>query len=202
MGMPRRMEHYDVAAWQPYLVVAALGAVLIMIGIGCLVMQLFVSVRSWRDRRDLSGDPWDGRTLEWLTASPPPAYNFAVLPEVRDRDAFLDMKQRGDAYARPARYHDIHLPRNTGVGPILGGVSFLLGFAVVWHIWWLAVLCALVALGAIIIRSWDDETEYCLPASEVERIENARFETLANAAPSPYAIDADMSARAMRERTT
>ncbi len=202
MGMPRRMEHYNVAEWQPYLIVAALGAVLVLIGIGCLVMQIVVSVRSWRDRRDLSGDPWDGRTLEWLTASPPPPYNFAVLPTARDIDAFLDMKRRGDAYARPARYHDIFLPKNSAVGPVLGGVGFVLGFAIIWHIWWLAALCALIVLGAIVLRSWDDDTEKCLTAAEVERMENARYEALAEAAPSSYALDAAASAATLRERTT
>jgi cytochrome o ubiquinol oxidase subunit 1 len=202
LGMPRRLEHYSVAEWQPYLIVAALGAVLILFGIACLGIQLFVSIMRRRAARDLSGDPWDGRTLEWLTASPPPPYNFAVLPEIRDLDAFLDMKRRGDAYERPARYEDIYLPRNSGAGPILGGLGFLLGFAVVWNIWWLAAVCALGALVTVILRSWDDETETCLPASEVERTENARYEMLAKAEPSPYAIDTDAAASVLRERTT
>jgi cytochrome o ubiquinol oxidase subunit I len=202
LGMPRRMEHYSVAEWQPYLIVAALGAVLVLIGIGCLCMQLFVSVRSCRERRDLSGDPWDGRTLEWLTASPPPAYNFAVLPEVRDIDAFLDMKRRGDPYRRPDRYEDILLPKNTCIGAVIGGVGFVLGFAVIWHIWWLTALSALAILGAILVRSWDDETEYCLTADEVARIESARYEALDRAAPSPYALDTAAASATLQERTT
>ena len=116
MGMPRRMEHYDIAAWQPYLIVAALGALLILVGLVCLVVQLVVSIRQRQQALDLSGDPWNGRTLEWLTASPPAPYNFAVLPQVRDIDAFYEMKARGVAYRRPDRYHDIYMPKNTSAG--------------------------------------------------------------------------------------
>ncbi|MCP4317880.1 MAG: cytochrome o ubiquinol oxidase subunit I [Hyphomicrobiales bacterium] len=183
MGMPRRMEHYNVAEWQPYLIVAALGAVVILLGVACLVIQLIVSVVEWQKRRDHTGDPWDGRTLEWLTSSPPAVYNFAVLPEVGDRDAFLDMKQRGIAYRKPDRYQDIHLPKNSGVGVVLGGFAFVLGFAMVWHIWWLVAVCALAMWVAIIVRSSNDDDEYCLPAAEVEKIENARYEELAHASP-------------------
>jgi cytochrome o ubiquinol oxidase subunit 1 len=101
MGMPRRLEHYNITAWQPYLVVAALGALLILVGIGFLVVQFVVSVQERQQALDLSGDPWNGRTLEWLTSSPPAPYNFAVLPEVRDIDAFHAMKAGGVAYRRP-----------------------------------------------------------------------------------------------------
>ncbi|MCP4305827.1 MAG: cytochrome o ubiquinol oxidase subunit I, partial [bacterium] len=171
------------AEWQPYLIVAALGALVILLGVACLVVQLIVSVMERQKRRDHTGDPWNGRTLEWLTSSPPAVYNFAVLPEVRDRDAFLDMKQRGVAYRRPDRYYDIHLPKNSGVGPILGGLAFVLGFAVVWHIWWLVAVCAVAMWVAIIIRASNDDTEYCLSAGEVEKIETERYEELARALP-------------------
>ena len=152
MGMPRRMEHYNIGAWQPYLIVAAAGALLVLIGIVCQVVQLVVSVQQRQENLDLSGDPWNGRTLEWLTASPPAPYNFAVLPQVRDIDAFYDMKLRGVAYRRPDRYHDIYMPRSTGAGVILGGLAFVLGFAIVWHIWWMAIACG-VGLWAIIIAA-------------------------------------------------
>src|SRR5205814_7802717 len=109
----------------------------------CLVVQLVVSVRDRRIAADLTGDPWDGRTLEWATSSPPPAYNFAVLPEVNDREPLLDMKERGAVFKRPAAYQDIEIPKNTAVGVVVGGLSFLLGFAMVWQIWWLALVCGL-----------------------------------------------------------
>jgi cytochrome o ubiquinol oxidase subunit 1 len=182
MGMPRRLEHYTVAAWQPWLIVAAIGVPIIALGILCLMIQLYVSVRNRDALRDATGDPWNGRTLEWLTASPPAAYNFAVIPEVRDLDAFHDMKERGTAYRRPARYEDIHMPKNTGAGVIIGALSFVFGFAAVWYIWWLAAASALGIVVAVVARISDDDTDYTIPANEVERIENARFEERTRAA--------------------
>src|SRR3990167_9016878 len=123
--------------------VAASGAALILVGIACMVMQLYVSVRDRRKTADVTGDPFDGRTLEWATASPPPAYNFAVLPEIRDREPLLDMKERGVTFQRPAAYEDIHMPKNSAVGVVMGGLAFVLGFAVIWHIWWLVAACGL-----------------------------------------------------------
>ncbi|MPZ34155.1 MAG: cytochrome o ubiquinol oxidase subunit I [Rhodospirillales bacterium] len=183
-GMPRRMETYNDPTWQPYLMVAALGAVIVLCGIGCMVMQLYVSIRDRRKTVDLTGDPWDGRTLEWATSSPPPAYNFAVLPEVRDREPFLDMKERGVAYQRPAHYDDIRMPRNTPIAVVLGVLAFVLGFAIVWHIWWLVVVCALLMLAALIVRASDDDAEFTLSAAEVAKIEDARFRALESLAGS------------------
>ncbi|WP_022727751.1 cytochrome o ubiquinol oxidase subunit I [Fodinicurvata sediminis] len=171
MGMPRRLEQYNVAEWQPYLIVAALGAVVVLFGIACMIIQLVVSIRTRHDRRDLTGDPWNGRTLEWMTASPPAAYNFAVPPQVESIDAFHEMKKQGKAEALPQHYSDIELPRSTASGVVLGVLAFLLGFAMVWHIWWLAIAALAAIAGTIIARSFDDEREYRLPAEEVERIE-------------------------------
>jgi cytochrome o ubiquinol oxidase subunit 1 len=179
LGMPRRMEHYDVAEWQPYLIVAALGASLIALGIAAMIVQLVVSVRRRNEALDLTGDPWDGRTLEWLTSSPPAPYNFAVVPEVRESDAFHEMKRRGIAYQRPAGYPDIVMPRNTGIGVIIGGLAFVLGFAMVWHIWWLAIGSGLGILIAVVIRTFDDDTEFVMPAAEVQAIEDQRRQVLA-----------------------
>ncbi|WP_346836606.1 cytochrome o ubiquinol oxidase subunit I [Microbulbifer sp. SAOS-129_SWC] len=179
MGMARRMERYEVAAWQPLLVIAALGAVVILAGITCLVIQLVVSIRDREHNRDLTGDPWDGRTLEWLTASPPAPYNFAILPQVRDIDALHDMKRHGSAHIRPKRYHDILLPQNTGAGVLIGGFAFYFGFAAVWHIWWAAAATLLGILLTAAARSFRDKTEICIPASEVQQIENRHFRNLA-----------------------
>jgi cytochrome o ubiquinol oxidase subunit 1 len=193
MGMPRRMEHYDVAAWQPFLGVAALGAVLVMIGIGCMVMQLVVSFQRREKLVDLSGDPWNGRTLEWLTASPPAPYNFAVLPQVKGIDAFYDMKAQGIAYRKPEPYVDIVMPKNTGAGAVLAGFAFVFGFAVVWHIWWLAIVSGVVMAVVVIVRASDDESEYVLPASEVEKIEQQRYEALARAPRHAAYADASLA---------
>src|SRR5882672_166370 len=124
MAMPRRLERYEVPEWQPYLIVAALGACLIMLGIVCLIVQVVVSVLKRQEALDLSGDPWNGRTLEWLTASPPAPYNFAVIPEVRDVDALHEMKARGAAWRRPERYQDIVMPKSSGAGVMLGALAF------------------------------------------------------------------------------
>jgi cytochrome o ubiquinol oxidase subunit 1 len=181
MGMPRRMQHYDNLEWQPFLVVSAVGAFLIFIGINCLIIQLVVSIWKRHENRDAIGDPWDGRSLEWATSSPPPAYNFAVIPEVRCIDAFMDMKEKGVAYVRPTSYQAIYLPRNTGIGVIFGGSAFVFGFAMIWHIWWLAMAAGLAILAAIIIHSFDDDNEYCISAAEIELIEERRFRVLREA---------------------
>jgi cytochrome o ubiquinol oxidase subunit 1 len=182
MGMPRRMEHYPDPAWQPYLAVAALGAAVIAVGILFQMIQLFVSIRARHAARDLTGDPWDGHTLEWATASPPAVYNFARRPVVHDIDAFRDMKEKGTAYRRPDQYHDIPMPKNTAKGLIIGALAFLLGFAMVWYIWWLAILSALGILFLLVVCASDDDREYIIPAAEVERIEKDRYQQLQAAA--------------------
>jgi cytochrome o ubiquinol oxidase subunit 1 len=188
MAMPRRLERYEVPEWQPYLIVAFVGACLILLGMIMMGIQIAVSIRQRNKTRDLRGDPWNGRTLEWATASPPPIYNFAVLPDVRELDALADMKTRGVAYDRPARYEDIYLPRNSAVGIVVGGFAFLLGFAMIWHIWWLAAACGLGLWAALALRASDDDSEICLTAAEVKEVEDQRFELLATA---PRLEDAD-----------
>jgi cytochrome o ubiquinol oxidase subunit 1 len=152
--------------------------VLILIGIACLVMQIVASIRDRKSAIDVTGDPYDGRTLEWATASPPPPYNFAVLPEVRDREPLLDMKERGVAYEPPRAYHDIEIPKNSPVGVIMGGLAFVFGFAMVWWIWWLAIFSGLAMWATMIWRSSDDNTDFILVAEEVERLEKARYRSL------------------------
>jgi cytochrome o ubiquinol oxidase subunit I len=189
MGMPRRMEHYDVAAWQPHLIIAAVGAFIIFLGIVCLGVQLAVSIRDRKQALDLTGDPWNGRSLEWATSSPPAPYNFAVLPQVRSFDAFLDMKQRGLVYQRLDRYVDLVLPKNSFIGAFIAGAGFVFGFAMVWYIWWLAILCVAAIALAVIFRASDDDTDYVMPASEVKEIEDARLAELAKAPRNEMADD-------------
>lgn len=187
MGMPRRMEHYANLAWQPYLVVAAIGTAVILLGIIFQITQLAVSIRQRHDTRDLTGDHWNGRTLEWATSSPPAIYNFAIIPIVHDIDAFEDMKEKGIAYTRPERYHDILIPRNTSKGFISGALAFVFGFSMVWYVWWLAILSAIGILFTVIARSMDDDVEYIIPAAEVERIEDERhrkFPSIARDSPA------------------
>ncbi|KVQ68281.1 cytochrome ubiquinol oxidase subunit I [Burkholderia ubonensis] len=176
MGMTRRLNHYDNPAWHPWLLVAAFGAVLIAIGIACQLLQLVVSIRNRNlpQYRDTTGDPWGGRTLEWATTSPPPAYNFATIPQVRTLDAFADMKARGEGQGKRAAYRDIHMPSNTSAGLFVGVFSLLLGFALVWHIWWLAIAGLAGIVATLVIYSSRNNDGYYIPASTVRRIEEPR----------------------------
>jgi cytochrome o ubiquinol oxidase subunit 1 len=173
-GMSRRLERYYDAAWQPYLIAAEFGAIVILCGITFLGIQLIVSIRNRAALVDRTGDPWNGRTLEWATASPPAPYNFAVVPQVHGADEWWAMKQAGTANQKPARFQDIVMPENSGAGIILGGLSFVFAFAMVWYIWWLAIVAALGMLAALLSQTFRDEAEHPLPASEVEEIENNR----------------------------
>ncbi|MCP3040298.1 cytochrome o ubiquinol oxidase subunit I [Xanthomonas euvesicatoria pv. allii] len=178
MGMTRRMNTYNHPEWAPWLYVAAVGAAIIGMGIFLNLVQIGYSVWKRREHMDYTGDPWDGRTLEWATSSPPPFYNFAVLPHIDDRDQFWADKQKGKGWVRPSKYEAIHMPRNTGAGVYIGAFSVLLGFGLIWHIWWLAIIGLVGMIGSFIARTFDDDIDYWVPADEVERIENARFALL------------------------
>ncbi|KKW68701.1 cytochrome o ubiquinol oxidase subunit I [Lampropedia cohaerens] len=177
MGMTRRLNHYDNPAWEPYLQVAFVGALFVLAGIVFLVLQLVVSVLNRKKNRDLTGDPWNARTLEWATASPPPFYNFAVVPRADELDAFHEAKKRG-LPPPPKHYEPIHMPRSTGVPFILNVWILLLCFALIWHIWWLAGASVLATIVTLIVRSYDEDTDYYVPAEEVARIENQHLHAL------------------------
>jgi cytochrome o ubiquinol oxidase subunit 1 len=178
MGMPQHLERYYVAGWQPYLVVAEFGAVFILCGIVCLAVQLLVSIRDRAALAISTGDPWNGRTLEWATASPPAAYNFAVMPHVHGIDAWWAMKQAGRAGQRP-RFHDIIMSYKSNAGIVIGAMSFVFAFAMVWQIWWLAILGGFGVFAAVLSQTFRDHAEHRIPASEVEAIENRRTMSLA-----------------------
>jgi cytochrome o ubiquinol oxidase subunit I len=175
MGMTRRLNHYDNPDWTPYLQVAFLGALLVLCGIACTVIQLFVSIknRNSPEYLDVTGDPWNGRTLEWSTSSPPPFYNFAIIPHVHDIDAFNETKKRGHEAREVPSYSDIHMPRNTAAGFIMAMLAGVLGFALIWHIWWLAAVTFVGIIATFIVRSCNDDIDYYVPAAEVARIEGA-----------------------------
>ncbi|CAM3775913.1 cytochrome o ubiquinol oxidase subunit I [Bordetella tumulicola] len=174
-GMTRRINHYDDPTWQPYLIVAFIGACFVAAGIGFILLQIFVSIRDRKKNMDLTGDPWGGRTLEWSIASPAPFYNFAHLPKVDHLDQHWENKENGTAYARPTHYEDIHMPRNTGAGVIIGAFGLVMTFALVWHIWWLAIVGFVGMIGSFIVRAYDRDVDYYVPAKEVERIESAHL---------------------------
>ena len=172
-GMPRRMQHYQDLRWQPWLAVAAIGAVVILAGIACLIMQLLVSIRSRGRRRDTTGDPWNGRTLEWATPSPPPVWNFPVLPEVEGEDAFWRMKQmRRDRHGGaklPITFEPIDMPRNNPTGFITAFFAVVTGFALIWHISWLVLLGLLGALVTTLVFAWRDVAEVEIPSEVIAK---------------------------------
>lgn len=179
MGATRRLDHYDPSlGWQPLFIVAGIGAVIIFMGVGFQLLQLGWSIFTRDQNRDKTGDPWNGRTLEWSTSSPPPEYNFAVLPEVTGRDPFWAEKQAKET-EKFEHYEKVVLPKNTGAGIIIAGFALVFGFAAIWHIWWLAVISLLGAIASVIIRSTEENTEMTIPAAKVAEMEKANKERYA-----------------------
>ena len=174
LGMTRRMQHYADLSWQPYLIVAEVGALVILCGIIATIAQLIVSIRTRERRRDLSGDPWNGRTLEWSTTSPPPAYNFAALPRVEGLDAFWDMKQRG-ALQPLERYESIEMPANSANGFVTAFFAVVTGFAMIWHIWWMAILGLVCAAVTLFAFGWGVRLDTEISGEELRLAERARL---------------------------
>lgn len=171
MGLPRRTVAYTETAYVPFEIVALFGAVLVTVALVALFVQLWVSIRDRDANRVFAGDPWDGRSLEWSIAAPPPEYNFAVIPEVTARDAFTTIKEQGTAYARPASdaYADIDLPRNSAMGPLLGAIGFVIAFGLVWHVWWMVWLSALAAIVTMIVHGFARDTIRTVSAHDVRQ---------------------------------
>lgn len=184
LGMTRRLQHYDVAAWHPWLLVAALGAVLILCGIVAQVTQLAVSIRNREQLRDVLGDPWDGRSLEWATTSPPPAYNYPVLPNVTDEEPYWEIKQRALAAQHMGEepvYEAIEMPRNSPTGFVTAFFATVTGFSLIWHIWWMVVLGLAGAFVTFVVFAWRDVDEHMLPAEEVAKVDRERRRVRAEA---------------------
>ena len=179
MGMTRRLNTYDNPEWTPYLDLAMVGAVLIAIGVVCQLLMIAVGFLKRQETMDYTGDSWDtGRTFEWSTSSPAPFYNFATELKGEGIDRFWDDKENGVAYQRPAKYEDIHMPTNRAAGFVIAIIISVMGFALIWHIWWLVVVTFIAAIISFIRSSFTKEVDYYVPAAEVERIENERFALL------------------------
>ena len=177
MGVTRRINHYEDPSLQIWFVVAAIGAGLIAIGIGCFFIQLFVSYLRREQLRD-NGDCWDARTLEWATSSPPPQYNFAFTPQVHENDAWWDMKKHG-FQRKLSGFQDIHMPKNTGAGFVISMIALVFGFAMIWHVWWLAIASFAGIIIASIVHTFNYKRDYYIPASQVAATEEARTQELA-----------------------
>src|SRR4030095_76513 len=176
-GMTRRLQRYDVAAWYPWALVAAAGVVVSLVAIVLQVAQLVVSIRRREQLRDETGDPWDGRSLEWATASPPPPFNFAVLPNVQGAEPYWGIKQRAietQQLSAEPRYEPIEMPRNSPTGFITAFFSTLPGFALIWHIGWLVGRGLVAAYAVFVWFAWRDAVEYSIPAEEVARYDRER----------------------------
>jgi cytochrome o ubiquinol oxidase subunit 1 len=170
MGATRRIDHYAASTgWQPLYIASCIGFAIISCGILVQIIQFIVSIKERKKNRDKTGDPWNGRTLEWATTSPPPFYNFAQIPTVSSHDAFWEMKQKGRSQIR---YADIELPKNTGMGIYISGFAFLFGFAAVWQIVWLAGIGLLGCIACLAIRAFDTQTEYVLTAEKLKQLEH------------------------------
>jgi cytochrome o ubiquinol oxidase subunit 1 len=178
--MTRRMNQYDNPAWTPYLIAAFIGALFVFAGIILMLVQIYVSVRDRKRNLDLTGDPWNARTLEWATPSPPPFYNFAVVPKADELDAFHEAKKRG-LPPPPKKYAPIHMPKNTGVPLILNIWILVLCFALVWHIWWMAGASFIAMIATLIARSYNEDVDYYVSSEEVARTEAANHAKLQEA---------------------
>jgi cytochrome o ubiquinol oxidase subunit 1 len=177
LGMTRRLQHYDVAQWRPWVLIAGFGTLVFCAAVACQVMQFVVSIRRREELRDATGDPWDGRSLEWATPSPPPAFNFAVLPNVQGEEPYWEIKRRAletQQMTPEPQYEAIELPRNSPTGFITAFFATVTGFALIWHIWWMVGVGIVAAYAVFVWFAWRDVEEYEIPADEVARIDRAR----------------------------
>jgi cytochrome o ubiquinol oxidase subunit I len=177
LGMTRRLQHYDLALWHPWVLAAGFGILFSVAAVVAQIIQLYVSIRRRDELRDVLGDPWDGRSLEWATSSPPPVFNFAVLPNVSGEEPYWEMKQRtieAQAMSAEPRYQPIEMPRHSPTGFITAFFSTITGFALIWHIWWLVGVGLVAAYGVFVWFAWRDVEEYVIPVEEVARIDRER----------------------------
>ncbi|WP_448661485.1 cytochrome o ubiquinol oxidase subunit I [Sphingomonas sp. CJ20] len=181
MGVTRRMRVFDDPSLQIWFVIAGIGAAIIAAGIGAMLVQFAVSIWKREELKDVTGDPWNARTLEWATSSPPPEYNFAFTPIIHSQDAWYDMKAR-KAEAPTSGFKAIHMPKNTGTGVILAGLSTVMGFALIWYMWWLAAASFAGILVVAIGHTFNYKRDFYIPAETVAEVEAARAAALAQGA--------------------
>jgi cytochrome o ubiquinol oxidase subunit I len=173
MGATRRLDHYEMSTgWFPLFAISAFGAFLICVGVFCQVVQVYKSIRNRHQLRDVTGDPWDGRTLEWQTKSPPPFYNFAIIPDVGERDGFWRLKQEGRAHPHSKKYKPFHMPRNSSLGFWLGLFSFTMSFGIIWHMWWLALVSVFLSLICVVLRLSQLHPDFTVSETEIKRLEH------------------------------
>jgi cytochrome o ubiquinol oxidase subunit 1 len=176
-GMTRRLQHVNMEEWQPLLLLSAIGVVVLVIGAACQVIMLVVSIIQRDKLRDDTGDPWDGRSLEWATPSPAPYFNFAVTPDVEGEEAYWGIKMKAVESQRlgpEPKYEPIEMPVHSPVGFYTAIFASVTGFALIWQIWWLAVVGFLAAWAGFVVFAWRDVHEFHVPAEEVAEVDRAR----------------------------
>ncbi|MBP2302192.1 cbb3-type cytochrome c oxidase subunit I [Azospirillum picis] len=177
LGMTRRLQHINFPEWSPWLYLSVVGIAILILGVIAQVMQLVVSIRDRERLRDVTGDLWDGRSLEWATPSPPPFFNFAVLPDVEGEEAYWGIKLRAvetQQLAPEPDYRPIEMPVNSPVGICTAFFAAVFGFAMVWYIWWLAIVALVAAFAGFVVFAWRDVHEFEVPVREVARVDRAR----------------------------
>jgi len=176
MGATRRLDHYEASTgWQPFFIVSLIGSLVIAAGVALQIIQIIASFIEKKKLMDTTGDPWDGRSLEWSVASPAPAYNFAIIPEVHSREAFWEMKKLAP---KAPHYEDIHMPKNTATGIYISLFAFLMGFGFVWEINWLAVVSILAMIVCFVRKGFNEDSEYTIKAEDVEKAERAHADKM------------------------
>ena len=177
LGMTRRLQHYEVAEWRPWVIAATFGIAISGIAMICQFIQLYVSIRDRDALRDKTGDLWNGRSLEWATSSPPPVFNFAFLPEVKSEEPYWEMKQRSVRTGHLAdvrAYEPIDMPRNSATGFMTAFFATMAGFSLIWHIWWMVIVSLIAAYTGFVWFAWRDKDEFTVPASEVKKLDQER----------------------------
>lgn len=174
MGMTRRLSQHIDPEYHNLLLIAAIGVFFIFLGILSQIMQLYISIKNRKSSLyiDYTGDPWNGRTLEWSISSPPPVYNFAIIPYIKKRDDFWYKKMQLKQDFKKLVYYDIHIPNNTSIGFLIGFFSVFFGFSMVWHIWWLSLLSLSIMIFFFIQYSFTFNTEKILSKNIIQNIEN------------------------------
>ncbi|MFD6440073.1 hypothetical protein ACFWDG_09725 [Peribacillus sp. NPDC060186] len=197
--MTRRSQAVFEPAFRPWLYIAGVGALVLLSALVTLFIQLWVSIRNRKVNRVPVGDPWNAGGLEWSIPAPPPAYNFAVIPTVRDRDPFYGEKQAGNPYPAPKRYESIAMPANSMTGPALGVLGAVTAFGLVWHMWWLAGLGLAASIATVIARSFARDVERLIPAAEVARIDRRWRKEIQRAKPIGRAVEGTPANRGLAE---
>jgi cytochrome o ubiquinol oxidase subunit 1 len=177
LGMTRRLQHINFPEWRPWLYVSVFGVAILIVGVITQVAQLVISIRDREKLRDVTGDPWDGRSLEWATPSPPPFFNFAVMPNVEGEEAYWGIKQRAvesQQLSPEPEYAPIEMPVNSPVGVYTAFFATVFGFAMIWYIWWLAGVALVAAFAGFVVFAWRDVHEFEVPAEEVARVDRDR----------------------------